>query len=152
QVCLLAASGGKAEKPVHFVPAKPDPLMGDWQGTGAVTAAQVLPLGDGNYRALLLNAFDKESNVVTVLQGSTQGEMVEFSGDEWSAKIAKGHFTGAKAGSNFELQHVKRSSPTLGAKPPANAVVLFNGSNLDGWAKKNGKDWLAEDGPAKWKL
>lgn len=42
--------------------------------------------------------------------------------------------------------------PTLGAKAPAGATVLFDGKNLDAWAKKAGKDWLKEDGPAKWKL
>src|SRR5438046_10328632 len=42
--------------------------------------------------------------------------------------------------------------PTLGAKPPAGAIVLFDGRNLDAWAKKSGKDWLKEDGLAKWKL
>jgi len=30
--------------------------------------------------------------------------------------------------------------------------VLFDGKNLDAWAKKAGKDWLKEDGPAAWKL
>ena len=42
--------------------------------------------------------------------------------------------------------------PPLGAQPPAGALVLFDGKNLDAWAKKAGKDWLKEDGPAKWKL
>ncbi len=44
------------------------------------------------------------------------------------------------------------SGASFGAPPPKDAVVLFDGKNLEAWATKGGKDWLKEAGPASWKL
>ncbi len=43
----------------------------------------------------------------------------------------------------------KPNDATLGQKPPADAIVLFNGKDLEGWVKRDGKApaaWPVEDG------
>jgi hypothetical protein len=146
-----AAPARKTEKPVNFIPAKADPLVGDWQGKSDYVA-QVFAAGDGKYGANLLSAFDTESNLVATLQGTSADGGITFSGEGWTGQIKGSLFNVSKGDKKMELQHITRTSPTMGAKPPAGAVVLFDGKNLDAWAKKDGKNWLVEDGPAKWKL
>jgi hypothetical protein len=148
------AAGGKkkAEAPAEFVPAVADPVMGDWQGQGEYVA-QVLPVAGGKYQVCLLKDFDTENNLVAVLEGTPAGNArVKIQGDGWQGAIHDGHFTAGKGDTHLALHRVMRKPPSLGAPPPAGAVVLFDGSNLDAWAKKKGKDWLTEDGPARWKL
>ena len=141
----------KVEKAPVFTPAKTDPLIGDWQGSSGIVA-QVYLTPAGNYQANLLKALDTENNLIATLKGTPSADAITFTGEGWTGSIQRSHFTGSKGGDNFDLQHVTRVSPTLGAAPPSGAVVLFDGHNFDAWAKKAGKEWLTEDGPAKWKL
>jgi hypothetical protein len=141
----------KVEKAPNFVRALPNPLVGDWQGEGGLVAQVYLTPG-GKYQANLLTAFDTASNVIDVLPGTPAGETITFNGNGWTATIANEHFTGSKGDKKFDLQHVVRTSPTLGTPPPKGAIVLLDGKNVDAWAKKNGKDWLVENGPVPWKL
>ena len=52
---------------------------------------------------------------------------------EGKSVIENGKLTGTYGKKTFELKRIERKSPTLGAKPPKGAVVLFNGANKDEW-------------------
>jgi hypothetical protein len=162
--------GAKAAKKVElahpFYWAAPDALRGDWQGGGYV--AQIMPVHDkvlsvqdlipqqadnGLYKANIFRKFDQPNDKpVAILEGKVTGDVVEFSGDGWTGSIADGHFKASNNGEAFDMKHINRVPPTLGAKPPSGAIVLFDGSNMNEWAKMKEKEWLTEDGPSQWHL
>ncbi len=152
-VCMVLPS---AEVKGDAGPA--DPFMGDWQGSWTLkdesgsgqSIAQVIALGGGQYRANLLEEFDMRIDPVVVMQGRREGSTVKFAGESEyegynirvEAVIEGGKFSGSFGGENpqgetvsgtFSMQKVVRLSPTLGAKPPKNAIVLFDGKNFDEW-------------------
>ncbi len=52
----------------------------------------------------------------------------------YTAVIEGGMLKGkTDTGKSFELKRTERKSPTLGAKPPKGALVLFDGTNKDQW-------------------
>jgi len=147
--------------------AKPDPAMGNWEGNfqtdsyeSGSLSAQVVALGKGTYSAVITVIYGGEVAARVKLPGRKKGKQVTFSGTvdvgydlggsyDVTAQIANGKltgkFTGYEASGSFTMQKVYKKSPTLGAKPPEGAIVLFDGSNLDKWQQTNGK-------PAKWKI
>src|SRR5580658_3568882 len=148
----------KVELPHPFYWAAPDPFRGDWQGDGFV--AQVFPAMDKIfsvmdlipqqadarlYQANIFRKFDVANDKpVVVLQGELSADGVTFSGDGWTGAIAGGHFKASGNGQSFDLQPTTRTPPSLGAKPPAGAIMLFDGANMNAWAKMKEKDWLTE--------
>jgi len=146
-----------------------DVAMGDWQGSWKLDdgtdsgplVAQVIALGKGEYRANCLEEFDKRITPLAVLNGRRYGTEVQFvgkalrDGAEYEVRgvIEAGKFTGTFQDSgnqgSFALERTVRISPTLGAKPPKGAIVLFDGTNFNEWKhpnKKKGEDLV------KWEL
>lgn len=128
-----------------------DPFLGDWQGEGLV--AQVIPRGGGKYQINLLAEFDTRSDPLAVVDARADGDAVRFDKDGWTGRLEGERFTGTRPVDGkpaaFELKHVVRQSPRLGAKPPEGAVVLFDGSNFDQWQVRGAKDATE---PIVWEL
>jgi hypothetical protein len=168
-VAQKGTKGGprKVELPHPFYWAAPDPLRGDWQGTGGYVA-QVVPIMDkiysvedlipqqednGKYEAHIFKAFDVANDKpVAVMNGVIQSGTLTLEGDGWTGTITDGHFTAKNGDQSFDLQHIARVSPTMGMKPPAGAIVLFDGKSMDNFAKMKEKEWLQQDGPCNWHL
>lgn len=156
-----------------------DVFMGDWQGSwtlddgfdsGPLTV-QVIALGKGKYRANFNTEFEYGWPPLFVLEGELKDSAAQFDGRaefdgnilNIQSGIKEGKFSGKFKGiaadgqalsGSFAMEKTFRLSPTLGAKPPAGAVILFDGKrkSLDQWdpiKTRRGVDkiqWLLKDG------
>lgn len=100
--------------------------------------AHIIALGDGKFRAvgypggLPGDGWDSGERIVA--EGQRSGDVVEFTaGDHGRAAWNDGVLTipDETGGSRGKLEKVERRSPTLSARPPQGAVVLFDGSAAD---------------------
>lgn len=109
---------------------------------------QVVALGNGEFSAVefdfgLPGAGWNEKERLK-LSGQRDGDIVRLYGDGLMAEVKDKHLT-LKNDRGYMLGHfprVERTSPTMGQAPPANAIVLFDGSSADEF--HNGK--ISEDG------
>lgn len=133
-------------------------VQGEYLGKladGAVLGVQVAARGEGNFDAFVLAGglpgagWDTKPPVA--LKGKTVDGQTPLTGGGWTATIRDGKLSGTTdKGAAFTLDKTVRVSPTLGAKPPAGALVLFDGTNLDAWAKGKMDDrklLAAQSGP-----
>lgn len=102
---------------------------------GKKLGAQVIAYGDGKYDVVMLKeglprAGVKNESKLTIKAVTKEGKVHVGS----KLIISNGELKGAEEGATTPVyKKVYRVSPTMGAKPPEGALVLFNGSNLDQW-------------------
>jgi len=145
--CLHAEAG-----PVITDPAQAGPdfeIQGEYVGNVVTDdgeqrfGAQIVALGDGAFRLVGYtgglpgdgwNKGDKR----TVAEGKRTGKVARFEVPKASIEVRDGILSiiadGAEVG---QLNKVHRKSPTLGAKPPEGALVLFDGRSTNAFT--NGK-------------
>ncbi len=127
-----------------------DSPFGDYEGNlagGTPLVAQVIDLGDGRYKAVFRSGFETTEPPLAEAEGrkETTGTVI-FKSAAGTGQIKNGTFSGTNAsGETYELKATKRQSPSLEAKAPEGATVLFNGSGLDEWQKTDGS-------PVGWKI
>lgn len=101
---------------------------------------QVIALGDGKFRAvgqpggLPGDGWDGASRIP--IEGKLKDGVLTFESNQVRGEIKDGVLHVVSAGGEVlaELKKAQRKSPTLGAKPPAGAVVLFDGTSAEGFS------------------
>lgn len=153
-VCAIAATAAQAEEkkgasaekkdthPVFIDPSNAGPdfadqgeYAGEIVGKGKL-GLQVIALGDGKFTAVFHQGglpgagWDGKPRVTE--PAARQGATVEIAGPQYTATISQGQISGSTAGGDkISLKKVERVSPDEGAKAPAGAIVLFDGTTAD---------------------
>ncbi len=149
---ILAAAGiaAAADGKTAYTDAKeagPDFVaQGEYAGTdtdGKKWGCQVIALGEGKFDVVgypggLPGDGWKRGDETKRGKGEIKDGIVTVKGDDWSATIKDGALAVEHEGKKVaELKKTERKGPTLGAKAPSGATVLFDGSTADHF--KNGK-------------
>ena len=150
-VATTLCAAEKPNEPTFLTPAAGGQDYAD-QGeyTNSWGGIQVIALGNGNFRMVSyqggLPGDGWNQNSKTETPGKREGNKVVFTGaNGYRAELADGKVTiTTDNGGPWTMEKIVRQSPTLGAKPPADAVVLFDGTSADAWngGHMNEQHWL----------
>jgi hypothetical protein len=161
-LAALRAADAAAKKTEFKVYSDPERVDSDFkfqgeytgavaQGNGAAAklGAQVRALGNGAFRTMFFvgglpgDGWDGKTIVqkapttdtTTPADAKLEGEKVVIEQIYKATCDGQAIVGQTDSGATFELKRVARQSPTLGARAPVGAVVLFDGSNMAEWQK-----------------
>lgn len=152
---LPAVWAAKGPEVIEPEIARQDPdfaVQGEFSGEGiwpggekTKVGAQVIALGNHKFRAVVLrgglpgDGWKRGDDQISLEGELADGVTNLKGGDKISGKIAGDELSMSDAEGKqvIKLKRTARRSPTLGAKPPPGAIVLFDGKNADQF--KDGK-------------
>lgn len=147
--CLTAVFVACAADPAFTNPAEAGPdfaVQGEYVGEAGDEkwGAQVIALGEGKfslvgYKGGLPGEGWRRGDETKTAEGELKDEICTLKGDTFTVSIKGPVATVKNADGEMlgELKKVERKSPTLGAKPPEGAKVLFDGTSAANFT--NGK-------------
>ncbi|MFN0055955.1 MAG: DUF1080 domain-containing protein [Planctomycetales bacterium] len=138
--CLVVGQEAKPRVYVDPTQAGADfRIQGEYEGKlgkEAPVGIQLVAQGDGQFEGTIFSkglpgaGWDRSR---LPIRGTTKDGVVQLTGTNFTARIDKGRLTGTLDDAPLDCRRVERQSPTLGAKPPSGALVLFDGTNLEQW-------------------
>ncbi|MFO1045785.1 MAG: DUF1080 domain-containing protein [Planctomycetaceae bacterium] len=145
--CLLAISTSSwgQDKKQAFLDAKdagPDfAVQGEYVGKlgDQAVGVQVIAKGGGKFDGVVFPnglpgaGWDAEKKVKHKISGATKDGSTVLSGGDIEATITGDNLALKQGTTRGELKKVLRASPTVGAKAPEGAIILFDGTNVDKW-------------------
>ena len=158
-LCLCATSLFAADKEPAYITiaqAAKDPdfaFQGEYTGElkGEKRGVQVIALGNGSFHAvgyeggLPGDGFVKD-NQKWEADGTLNEGVVTFVGEAGNGSLKDGLLTVSNKQDEKigELKRITRESPTMGAKPPQGAIILFDGKTNDFKPGKTDGDLLVQ--------
>ncbi len=142
---VILGAEKKVDKPIYIDPkaAAADPdfkVQGEYEGvskTHPPVGAQIVAQGDGVFKLAVyqggLPGKGWDGKAVHRADGKRTKNGIAFESTQKNVRWT--WRDGKLAGRGVELHKVQRKSPTLGAKPPKGAIVLFDGKHADHWQK-----------------
>ena len=117
---------------------------------GMLFGVQVVALGDGKFDAYFLegglpgHGWTREKKRVKITGTKAADGSVSFgpSPEGVQGKLSGGKLVASKGDDSITLSRIERQSPTVGAKPPQGAFVLFDGTDAKHWKKGKVVDGL----------